>query len=97
MLLVNSSAEIVPPSQSSEMRRALARVGVRAQTIVLPGHRHATEYASSAWSRTIAFLRRFDSEHGARRPTALEPDIDLGGGSPTSVPSPQTGSTETTR
>jgi hypothetical protein len=43
------------------LRQALARVGGRVQTIVLPGHRHATEYASSASSPTIAFLRRFDN------------------------------------
>jgi len=57
MLLFGSRHESTPFSQSTRMAGALRAAGVEARAIVLPGSRHGQKYASTAMSRTIAFLR----------------------------------------
>jgi dipeptidyl aminopeptidase/acylaminoacyl peptidase len=58
MLLFGSRGDSTPPSQSTRMARALRRAGVDGRAVILPGSRHGQQYAATAMSRTIAFLRR---------------------------------------
>jgi acetyl esterase/lipase len=57
MLLFASRHDSTPPSQATAIARALRRARVDARAIVLPGSRHGQQYAATAMSRTIAFLR----------------------------------------
>ena len=64
MLLVNSTQEIIPLTQATEMTDELHRAGVSARVIEMPGKKHAGEYAndpvpgssSSVLEVSIAFL-----------------------------------------
>jgi acetyl esterase/lipase len=58
MLLFGSRGDSTPPSQSTRMARALRRAGVDSRAVILPGSRHGQQYAATAMSRTIAFLRK---------------------------------------
>ena len=58
MLLFGSRGDSTPPSQSTRMARALRHAGVDSRAVILPGSRHGQEYAATAMSRTIAFLRK---------------------------------------
>ena len=58
MLLFGSRGDSTPPAQSTRMARALRRAGVDGRAVILPGSRHGQQYAATAMSRTIAFLRR---------------------------------------
>jgi acetyl esterase len=58
MLLFGSRHDSTPPSQSTAMARALRRAGVDGRAVLLRGSRHAQQYADTAMSRTIAFLRK---------------------------------------
>jgi pectinesterase len=58
MLLFGSRGDSTPPSQSTRMARALRNAGVDGRAIVLRGSRHGQQYAATAMSRTIAFLRK---------------------------------------
>ncbi len=59
MLIVNGSDEIVPLPQAREMRRRLARAGVPARLIVVPGRLHAADYSGAALAPTIQFFARY--------------------------------------
>ena len=56
VLLANSTAEIVPVTQARSFARAGRADHVPVTLIVVPGSRHAVEYARVAWKPTIAFL-----------------------------------------
>ena len=56
MFLANSLDELVPAGEVFAVARALARSGVAAQTMLLPGSRHAEGYADDAFAATLAFL-----------------------------------------
>ena len=58
MLLVNAEDELVPLDQAQRMAVALAAAGVVEQLLVVPGHLHASEYATQVWDQTVAFLAR---------------------------------------
>jgi acetyl esterase len=58
MLLFGSRGDSTPSSQSTRMARALRAAGVDSRAVILPGSRHGQQYAATAMSRTIAFLRR---------------------------------------
>jgi pectinesterase len=58
MLLFGSRGDSTPPSQSTRMARALRQARVDSRAAILPGSRHGQEYAATAMSRTIAFLRK---------------------------------------
>ncbi len=59
MLLVNADAELVPLDQAQRMAAALGAAGAEEQLLVVPGHLHASEYATQVWDPTVAFLTRF--------------------------------------
>jgi dipeptidyl aminopeptidase/acylaminoacyl peptidase len=56
LLFANSTREIVPLGQASEMARRLARAGIPYRLIVYRGSRHAVEYERDAWQPTLRFL-----------------------------------------
>jgi len=58
-LLANSTAETVPLAQAREMIRRLSTARVEHRLLLIPGHRHAGQYAGEAWPATLRFLRRF--------------------------------------
>jgi acetyl esterase/lipase len=58
MLLVNSTGEIVPLAQAREMAARLTVAAVPHELLVLPGSRHAAQYASTVWQQTVRFLKR---------------------------------------
>lgn len=58
MLLFGSRGDSTPPSQSTRMARALRAARVDSRAVILPGSRHGQQYAATAMTRTIAFLRR---------------------------------------
>jgi acetyl esterase len=58
MLLFGSRGDSTPPSQSTRMARALRAAGVDSRATILPGSRHGQQYAATAMTRTIAFLRK---------------------------------------
>lgn len=55
-LLVNSSDEMVPLSQLTDMEHALQAVGSPVTTQVIPGTAHAQGYHDVAWPSTVSFL-----------------------------------------
>ena len=56
VLLANSTAEIVPLTQARSFARAARADHVPVTLLVVPGSRHAVEYAPVAWQPTLAFL-----------------------------------------
>ncbi len=58
MLIVNSAHELVPLEQARTMAGRLDSAGVPNRLWVLPGDRHATEYAATALGPSVAFLTR---------------------------------------
>ena len=58
MLIVSSEDELVPVGQARAIAARLASAGVPHALWVLPGSRHAIEYADTALRPSIAFLRR---------------------------------------
>jgi acetyl esterase/lipase len=56
VLLANSTAEIVPLTQARSFARAARADHVPVTLIVVPGSRHAVEYARVVWQPTVAFL-----------------------------------------
>jgi acetyl esterase/lipase len=58
MLLVNSTGEIVPLAQAREMAARLTVAAVPHELLVLPGSRHAAQYAAAVWQQTVRFLER---------------------------------------
>src|SRR5919109_457660 len=56
LLLANSTSEIVPLGQATEMARRLERVGIPHRLIVYRGSRHAVSYERDAWAPTLRFL-----------------------------------------
>jgi acetyl esterase/lipase len=59
MLIANATNEIVPLTQAREMAARLAASGVPHQLLIVPGSRHAGEYAPAAWATTVRFLLRY--------------------------------------
>jgi acetyl esterase/lipase len=57
VLLANSTDEIVPLTQARSFVRAARGDHVPVTLLVVPGSRHAVEYARVAWQPTLAFLR----------------------------------------
>jgi len=57
-LLANSTSEIVPLAQAREMAAQLTAAAVPHELLVLPGSRHAAQYASAVWQTTVTFLER---------------------------------------
>ena len=55
-LLANSTNEIVPPQQATEMAAALAAKHVPHAIVIIPGSRHAADYEPAVINRTISFL-----------------------------------------
>jgi acetyl esterase/lipase len=58
MLLFGSRRDSTPPAQSTAMARALRDAKVEARAVILRGARHGQQYATTAMTRTIAFLAR---------------------------------------
>ena len=58
LLLVNSTAELVPLVQAEAMSGRLRAAGVEQRLDVLPGARHALDYRADAWPATLDFLAR---------------------------------------
>jgi acetyl esterase/lipase len=56
LLLANSTRELVPLGQATEMARRLARAGIPRRLIVYGGSRHAVAYERDAWQPTLRFL-----------------------------------------
>jgi acetyl esterase len=56
MLLVNSTMELVPQSQTDAMKATLDEAGVANQAIILPGQAHSRAYSNRVWDQTVAFL-----------------------------------------
>lgn len=59
MLLVNSSHELMPLSQATEMAEKLKDLGVPYELKVLSGSKHASSYANEVWPQTLAFLHKY--------------------------------------
>jgi acetyl esterase len=55
-LLANSTGEIVPLAQAREMTARLAAAAVPHRLLVVPGSRHAAQYAAAVWQQTVRFL-----------------------------------------
>ena len=73
LLLVNSTAELVPLAQAETMAGRLRAAGVDHRLDVLPGNRHALDYRSDAWPATVEFLARY------LEPEATGPGEDVDG------------------
>jgi acetyl esterase/lipase len=58
VLVVNSTHEIVPLAQARALSTRLTSAGVANRLVVLPGTRHADEYARDVWAPMVDFLRR---------------------------------------
>jgi dipeptidyl aminopeptidase/acylaminoacyl peptidase len=58
-LLANSTSEIVPLAQAREMAARLTAASVPHELLILPGSRHAAQYAADVWQQTISFLERY--------------------------------------
>jgi acetyl esterase/lipase len=56
LLLANSTRELVPLGQATEMARRLSRAGIPHRLLVYPGSRHAVAYERDAWQPTLRFL-----------------------------------------
>lgn len=56
LYLVNSTAELVPLSQSQAMAERLKAAGVDHRLDIYPGNRHALDFRADAWAPTLAFL-----------------------------------------
>ena len=56
LLVVNSTRELVPLGQATEMASRLRRAGVPHRLIVYRGTRHAVAYERDAWEPTLRFL-----------------------------------------
>src|SRR5439155_20533842 len=59
MLIANSTNELVPLSQATEMARKLKKAGVRYQLVAVPGSLHARAYESRVWATSLRFLERY--------------------------------------
>jgi acetyl esterase len=59
MLLVNSTMELVPQSQTDAMKAALDEAGVANQAIILPGQAHSRAYSNRVWDQTASFLENY--------------------------------------
>jgi len=59
LLLVNASRETVPLTQAKLMAVRLRAAHVAHQLIVVPGSRHAGDYAAQVWQATVRFLIRY--------------------------------------
>jgi acetyl esterase/lipase len=59
MLLVNSTMELVPQSQTDAMKAALDDAGVANQEIILSGRAHSRAYSNRVWDQTLAFLENY--------------------------------------
>jgi acetyl esterase len=59
MLLVNSTMELVPQSQTDAMKAALDEAGVANEAIILPGRAHSRAYSNRIWDQTVAFLENY--------------------------------------
>jgi acetyl esterase len=58
-LLVNSTMELVPQSQTDAMKAALDEAGVANQAIILPGRAHSRAYSNRVWDQTVSFLENY--------------------------------------
>ena len=59
LLLANSTDELVPLSQASQMARRLERARIPHRLLVYRGSRHAVAYERDAWTPTLDFLARW--------------------------------------
>jgi acetyl esterase/lipase len=59
MLLVNSDHELMPLDQATGMATRLEQVGVPHVLKVLPGKKHASEFANEVWPETLDFLTQY--------------------------------------
>jgi acetyl esterase/lipase len=56
MFLANSTAEIVPPSQTDVMDDALTKANVTHQVQKLDSTKHGTDYSNKVWNQMVPFL-----------------------------------------
>jgi acetyl esterase/lipase len=59
MLLVNSTMELVPRTQTDSMKAALDEARVANEVIILPGQAHSRAYSNRVWDQTVAFLENY--------------------------------------
>ncbi|HEX7102760.1 MAG TPA: alpha/beta hydrolase [Nitrolancea sp.] len=59
MLLVNSTDELMPLDQATDMAARLNQVGVPHELKVLKGKKHASEFANEVWPETLDFLNQY--------------------------------------
>jgi acetyl esterase/lipase len=59
MLLVNSTDELMPLDQATDMAARLQQVGVPHELKVLKGKKHASEFANEVWPETLDFLNQY--------------------------------------
>lgn len=59
MLLVNSSHELMPLDQATDMANRLQDVGVPHMIKVLKGKKHASAFANKVWPETLDFLTQY--------------------------------------
>ena len=57
-LIFNSSHEFIPKNQATDMGRRLRHAGVGEQVVIVPGTRHATEYADEVSPKIVKFMKQ---------------------------------------
>jgi len=91
ILLANSQDELVPLDGAQEMVQRLKANAVPNDLHVLPGDRHAENYASDIWDATVQWLGQYMSHQPPRQTPSPTPS-----GSPLALP-PPTGSSGPSR
>ena len=59
ILMFNSTDEVIPQDQVQTMSDALAKASVPYDVTLLPGNRHAVQYAAKAMPGTIAWFQQW--------------------------------------
>lgn len=59
MLLCNSKHELMPLNQATTMGKKLAAAKIPYELDILNGDQHARSYATTAWTPTVAFLKKY--------------------------------------
>ncbi|HLI52550.1 MAG TPA: prolyl oligopeptidase family serine peptidase, partial [Thermomicrobiaceae bacterium] len=57
MLLCNSTHELMPLNQATTMAKKLAAAKIPYELDIIKGDQHARAYATTAWPKTVAFLK----------------------------------------
>lgn len=59
MFLVNSSHELMPLDQATDMAKKLKEIGVPYELRILSGGKHASACANEVWPQTLSFLHQY--------------------------------------